>query len=358
MRDTLRDIALALGFSDVRFARVDGPADHAQAYRAWVAAGCHGEMAYLARDAEVRCEPWTRMPEARTAMVLAWPHAARVPPDPGGLTGRVARYAWGRDYHNLVGKRLRKLVKALRNEGHRAWGGVDTAPILERSWAARAGLGFSGKNSCQILPGVSSWYFLGVVFLDVEVAPDPPLGDHCGSCTRCLTGCPTDAFDGPRALDARRCIAYWTIESRELSPRALRAGFGRWFFGCDVCQEVCPHNGSRAPEPHPDLAPRQAWPDLPRLLATPDDALLASVRGTPLARPGAAGLKRNALVVLGNLGDPSGVDACREALSHPSPVVRGAAVWALGQLGDARVLQHRDPSPIVVDELRALMEVS
>ena len=276
-RATIDRLATELGFTAVRVAPMVRPTPGIDVYDAWIAAGHHGEMGYLARGRDPRADVAERLPEARSAVVLAWDHAVSPPPDPGGLTGRVARYAWGRDYHNLVGKRLRSLKKTLsREHGVGSWGGVDAAPILERSWARLAGLGFLGKNTLAIVPSRGSWFFLAVLFLDCELPPDPPLPrpDFCGRCTRCLDRCPTDAFPAPFSLDATRCIAYWTIEARDLPPRPLRAGFGRWFFGCDLCQEVCPHNHAAAPEPHPDLLPRNAFIDLPELLATPDEAVL------------------------------------------------------------------------------------
>ncbi len=350
-RHQVQRAAAAVGFDTLRFAAVE-PTPHFSAFDAWIAAGKHGDMGYLARNLEVRADPRERLASARTAVVLALPHHHRRPPDPGGRTGLVARYAWGRDYHNLIGKRLKKLGRALRGEGLRVWGGVDTAPIIERSWAGAAGLGFTGKNCTQILVGTSSWLFLAVVFVDAEITPDLPLSDHCGTCDRCLSVCPTMAFDGPRDLDASRCISYWTIESRGLPPRALRPGFGRWFFGCDLCQEVCPHNHDPPDPDCDDLLPRNAWIDLDSILSTPDEDLLERFTGTPLRRPRGPGLKRNAAIVLGNLGDDGAVDTLRtHGLTHAEPVVRAAAVWALDQLGAPPALS--DPDPWVQSELRA-----
>lgn len=353
-RAWLRDLAREAGFHIARFARVR-PTPRADAFVGWLAQGLGADMAWLPRGIDPRLDPRVRAPWARTAMALAVSHHSARPPDPGGLTGMVARYAWGRDYHNLMGKRLRKLRQMLDQSGVRSWGGVDTAPILERAWAEAAGLGFSGKNTLQILPGEGSYLMLAVLFVDVEVEPDLPLGDHCKRCTRCLHRCPTDAFAGPRVLDSARCISYWTIEAREPPPRSLRAAFGRWVFGCDACQEACPHNHAPLPSEEDDLLPRHAWLDLEEIISSPDERLIERFTGTPLRRPGGEGLKRNALVALGNLGDDRVVPLIeRHTLSHPSPSVRALSVWALQTLGAperANALQD-DPEPMVQRELQ------
>ncbi|MEN0063519.1 MAG: tRNA epoxyqueuosine(34) reductase QueG [Myxococcota bacterium] len=351
-RESLMRLAYDIGFQTVRLARVR-PTPRADVLDRWLARGRQADMHWFARQRETRRDPRARAPWARTAMVLAVRHHHRRPADPGGRTGLVARYAWGRDYHNVMGKRLRKLVRRLREAGVRAWGGVDTAPIQERSWAAAAGLGFTGKHTLQIEVGTTSWMLLGVVMIDLPLEPDAPIErDHCGSCRRCLTICPTDAFPAAYELDARRCIAFWTIESRGVVPRALRSAFGRWVFGCDLCQEVCPHNHDPPDSDEDAFAPRHAWLDLDAIVLRPDAQLLEDFIGTPLRRPGAEGLKRNALIALGNLGDDDAVDAVRVALDHPSPIVRGTAVWTLGQLGAPIPVQ--DPNPIVQDEIDAV----
>lgn len=351
-RMRITKLANQLGFALVRFAAV-GPTPYAEAMARWLNGGLHGDMRWMAEHREVRSDPRLRMPSARSVVVLGLLHHHRRPPDPGGRTGLVARYAWGRDYHNLMGKRLEKLRRALRMDGVASWGGVDTAPIVERAWAAAAGLGFTGKNAVQFLPGKSSWMFLAVLFVDTPVAPDTPVTkDHCGRCTRCLAACPTQAFRGPRVLDATRCIAYWTIEAPGVAPRPLRPGFGRWVFGCDLCQEVCPHNHDPEDPDEEDLRPRHAWLDLDELLSTPDDALLARFTGTPLRRPKAAGLKRNAALVLGNLGDEGAIDTLEEhGLRHPSAVVRASSLWALRRLGWTG--SWADDDPIVLAEAQA-----
>lgn len=354
--DAIRHLAHARGFAAVRLASV-GPTPHGEQYARWVERGSHGEMAYLARDVDKRLDPRVYMPEARTALALGVPYPSHRPPDPGGRTGLVARYAWGRDYHNLVGKALKKLIRDLRESGLRAWGGVDTAPIIERAWASAAGLGVTGKSCVQFLPGRTSWMFLAVVFVDAELEPDPPIAtDHCKSCTRCLDACPTGAYRGAWDLDARRCIAYWTIEAKGLAPRELRPLFGRWSFGCDVCQEVCPHNHDPDESTHPDLAPRTPYLDLDAVLAASDEALVEQFTGTPLRRPGGDGLKRNALITLGNLGDVDGLASVERGRHHESPVVRAAAAWASGRLGLRPAWAGEDPDPGVRDELAAYDE--
>jgi epoxyqueuosine reductase len=352
-RDTITQLATQHGFFTVRVAPFVSPTPGSDVLRDWLAAGRDGDMAWMGAAKEVREDPSLRLPEVRSVLVLAFDYARDCPPDPGGLTGRVARYAWGRDYHNLVGKALKKVQAALRASGVNCWGGVDTAPILERSWARLSGLGYLGKNTMSIVPSRGSYYFLAVLFVDAQLEPDPPLNrEYCGSCRRCLVACPTDAFPAPYALDARRCISYWTIEAQGLPPADLRPGFGRWFFGCDTCQEVCPHNGHTDLPTHPDLQPRNAWLDMPAIVATPDEHLMDRFIGTPLRRPKAVGLKRNALMVLGNLGDPAGIPVATTALAHPAPVVRAAAVWALHQLDPSKV-PDRDPEPIVQAEIDA-----
>jgi epoxyqueuosine reductase len=334
-RAWITEEAARLGFRHLRVARLapgSDPCPRLERLDAWLDAGRHADMGWMVSGREVRADPRLRGAALRSAVVLALEHHHRRPPDPGGLTGMVARYAWGRDYHNLVGKRLRRLLRRLREGGLGCWGGVDTAPIFERAWAAEAGLGFTGKNAVQIWPARGSWMFLAVIFTEAELPPDAPLGDHCGRCRRCLDACPTDAFRGPYQLDARACVAYWTIEARGPIPPALRPGFGRWVFGCDVCQEVCPHNAAPPDAEEADLAPRNAWLDLEWLLGASDEAILERFEGTPLRRPGPDGLRRNACVVLGNLGDPAAGPALLRA-ARRGGVVGEHARWALEKVG-------------------------
>lgn len=308
-------------------------------YDHFLAQGHHGSMGWMVRSRPPRAEPDQLLGGVRSAVVLGVDHAWPRPADPGGLTGKVASYAWGRDYHNLIGKRLRRLARQLR-EALPTLGlywGVDSRPLIERAWAERAGLGFIGKNCCVIVPGRGSYFFVAVILVDVDLPHDPPFGTsdrHCGSCRRCLDRCPTDAFIGAHQLDARRCISYLTIEHRGPIPPDLRSGMGRWVFGCDLCQEVCPHNHAHPTSPHADLAPRpgHAWLDLPWVLKTPDDVLQEHFLGSPLRRPGAVGLKRNAAIVLGNIGDPAARPSLEQAARHGDPTVQEAAAWALERI--------------------------
>jgi epoxyqueuosine reductase len=336
--DDLRARCRELGFSRVGFTSALGAPGIVE-YDAFLERGHHADMDWMARGRPPRADPRQMLPGATSAVVLGvdygWPRA----PDPGGLTGKVARYAWGRDYHNLISKRLRKLCAALRAEGVGATWGVDSRPFIERAWAVDAGLGYAGRNCCTIQPGSGSWFFLAVVLIDRELPPDRPLGRglerHCGACTRCFSACPTGAFVGDGQLDARRCLSWMTIEHRGPIPMAHREALGRWVFGCDDCQEVCPHN-HRPPTPlEEDLRPRPGhdWLDLERILTEDDAAIDARFEGSPLRRPGAVGLKRNAAVVLGNLGDPAARPCLMRALAHPSALVQEHARWALDRLG-------------------------
>ena len=331
----LREMAASFGFDEVRFTRVS-PAAGIDAYDRFVAEGRHGDMSWMERSRPPRADPSSLLPDVRSVVVLGMRYAHPAPPDPGGLTGRVASYAWGRDYHNHIGKRLQRLTRALRETipGLETYAGVDSRPLIERAWAEASGLGFIGKNAMAIMPGKSSYFFLAAILVNIELEPDPPLGDHCGTCERCLVGCPTHAFTAPGELDARRCISYLSIEHKGVISDDLKPLMGRWVFGCDVCQEVCPHNPK---DPHPahldfSARPGNAWLDLEWLMTATDDEIRARFIGSPIRRAGPDGLRRNAAIVLGNLGDRSGIPCLEGQLSHPNPATRDAVEWALNQL--------------------------
>jgi epoxyqueuosine reductase len=343
----IREHAKALGFEAVGFARADLPldADFAR-YEAFVEDGKHGEMAWLAAlpEARRRLDGEHILPGARTAICLARRYG-RAPEDEAQdpETARaIARYARGRDYHNGMRKKLRKLAALVRTlgEGVQARPLCDEEPVLERAWAARAGLGFVGKNGLLIIPGTGSFVLLGEVVTTLEVEPDPPMTDRCGTCTRCLDACPTGAFDAPFVLDPRRCIAYLTIEHRGPIDESLRPAVGEHLFGCDDCQTVCPFNSARARgrnagavDPRMVTDPRWATTRLEDLM-TLDDAGFARLReGSAIGRATRVGLARNAAIVLGNRREIESWDSLNHAAGHhDAAVVREAAAWSLAQL--------------------------
>ncbi|HEU4731980.1 MAG TPA: tRNA epoxyqueuosine(34) reductase QueG [Kofleriaceae bacterium] len=357
-----------LGFARMAIVPIEPPRRHAL-YTDWLARGHAGEMAYLAAPDHVgpRADLRALLATARSLIVVALAHG-RGDPVPAGalLRGRIARYARGEDYHLVMRDRLVALADRIAG----ALGGpvasrpcVDSAPVLEREWAERGGLGFIAKNTMLIAPGLGSYVLLGELLVDAELAPtapEAPPRPRCGSCRSCLDACPTQAFVDAYVLDARRCISYLTIEHHGAIPRALRAAIGTWVFGCDVCQEVCPFNagaGPAASEIDPLLAPRSlehALPDLVALAARGANQLRQLVKRTAMRRVPRAVLLRNVAVALGNTGDPRAIPALVALLGHPAPLVRGHAAWALGELGAAGALEgHHDDDPFVADELTA-----
>ena len=340
----LKERARALGFDAVGIARAEPlEVEHAR-YKAFVERGFQGEMSWLARDEDdVRkhVDSHRILEGAKSVISLASAYQraaddeARDPP----LAKLVARYARGRDYHNGLKKKLRRLAQFVRTleEGATARPLSDDAPVLERAWAARAGLGFIGKNGLLIIPGRGSFVLLGEVVTSVELEPDAPMHERCGTCTRCIDACPTRAIVEPFVLDARKCISYLTIELRGAMPVVLREGVGDHLFGCDDCQTVCPFTHGahhHAAERYEPLA-RWASTPLESLLALESESAewAAVGKGTPLHRATAEGLARNAAVVLGNRRDRAAKPALeRAAASHPSESVRDAALWALARI--------------------------
>jgi epoxyqueuosine reductase len=265
---------------------------------------------------------------------------------PGASSGHgwISRYAWGQDYHTVLGDMLKALVTFIRDlEGSdvQARWYVDTGPILERELAWRAGLGWPGKNTNLINRRLGSWLVLGAILLNRDLVYDAPASAHCGACTRCLVACPTGALLGPGVLDARRCISYLTIELRGPIPRELRPLMGTHIFGCDICQAVCPWNRRAPVSSAPAFLPRAGFaaPELMPLLRLSEDEFRARFRGSPVTRTKRRGLLRNVAVALGNLRDPRAVPALETALHDAEPLVRGHAAWALGRIGGSGVPQ-------------------
>jgi epoxyqueuosine reductase len=343
--------ALELGFDAVAVARVPAGAGAAappeaasaaatQHFEAWLAAGFHGGMAWLAsgRSRERRADPARILPGVRSIVCLALCHdpardAVRVQ-----RLGRVARYAAGEDYHQVMRDLLGALERFVLEElpGARTLGYSDTGAILERSLAERAGLGWIGKHSGLIAPALGSYFLLGEVLVDRELDPDPAFGrEHCGTCTRCLAACPTAAIVAPYQVDARRCISYLTIEHRGVIPRELRPLLGDWIFGCDVCQEVCPWNRFAPPARAARLHARalEGW-TLERFLGLDEEAFRALFATSPIRRARRGGFLRNVCVALGNRAEAESVPALARALAvDPDPLVRAHAAWALGEIG-------------------------
>ena len=331
--------AYALGFDLAGIAAL-GPADTADAFDAWIDAGRAGVMHYLERGAEKRRDSRRPLPGTTHAIVVALDYGGREP------SGPVARYARGDDYHDVMEAKLRDLHRRIERDAGRTIAGkpyVDTGPLLERDLARRAGLGWFGKNTNLLNPTLGSFFFLGALVLDLELESDAPFeADRCGSCTRCIDACPTNAIVAPRELDATKCISYLTIELKEEIPVALRAPMGELLYGCDICQDVCPYNHKFARElSEPSFAARAAIAGkdastLAReLLAMSQREFSAAFKTSPMKRAKLRGLKRNAAVVLGNVGDASALPALDAALADEEPLVREHAAWALGRLGSA-----------------------
>ncbi|MFZ2488494.1 MAG: tRNA epoxyqueuosine(34) reductase QueG [Anaerolineae bacterium] len=351
------ETAHTLGFDRVGIAPVGPSPDYAR-FERWLAAGYDGDMAYLARRALERADPRALLPDAHSLIVLALNyHQDAVPAawraDPS--RGQIAAYALGDDYHDLLKSLVFELDAALRAASGRSTLGrvfVDSGPVLERSWAQQAGLGFIGKNTCLIAPNLGSWFFLAVLLVPevltehdasralpelTLVAAPARAACGCGACTRCLVACPTDAFVEPHTLDARRCISYLTIEMRGPIPHDLRPRMGNWIFGCDICQSVCPYNRRFAqPARLAALQPRteRLAPRLLDLLALDDAGFRRHFARSPVLRAKRSGLLRNVCVALGNWGAAEAVEPLAAVLLHDDEaLIRGHAAWALGQIG-------------------------
>lgn len=339
----IRDRARSLGF-DLAGVAPAVSAPTLGAYHAWLARGYHGEMAYMAQPDRVRRReaPTEILPGARSVVSVGLNHYPGPPPsdpDPESPHGLVSNYAWGYDYHDLMMPRLKKLAAFVTaaSGGAACRPYIDTGPVLERAYAAVAGLGFIGKNTCLIHPRMGSWLFLGEILTDAELEPASQGTDvRCGTCRRCLDACPTGALVAPYVLDARRCISYLTIELKGPIPAQLRAPMATWIYGCDVCQTVCPWQRFAQPTcEQAFLAANRdcATPRLPDLLAMDEEGFRGRYRGSPIQRIGRERLLRNAAVALGNAGDEGTIPALVEALSDGEPLVRGHAAWALGRIG-------------------------
>ncbi len=371
LRDEIRAKARELGFDACGFTRPDAIPLAAERLKAWLAFGAHGEMDWMASRADERGAPRALWRETRSVIMLGMNYGPGV--DPREATARrdrgaISVYAQGRDYHDVLKGRLKLLAGFLLA---RAGGGavkvfVDTAPVMEKPLAEAAGLGWQGKHTNLVSRGFGSWLFLGALFTDLDVAPEAREADHCGSCRACLDACPTKAFPAPYRLDARRCISYLTIEHKGPIPEEFRAAIGNRIYGCDDCLAVCPWNKFAQEAREAKLAANASLRE-PRLaeLAQVDDATFRRLfAGTAVKRIGHARFLRNVAIAIGNSGDPGLASALAPLLDAVSPLVRGAAVWALGRLlgedasarhASARLSQERDP--IVLAEMAKMSQL-
>jgi epoxyqueuosine reductase len=333
----LKQQARAFGFDLVGIAPA-GTADGFDRLRDWLNRGYAGDMAYMHRHAEARRHPGSVLQDVRSVVMLGMNY------NPGpeeekdeAQYGRIARFARGADYHDVLRDRLNRLLAWLQAErpGCVGRGVVDTAPLLERDFARRAGLGWFGKNTMLLNKRLGSYFFLSALLVDAQLQPDGPFeASHCGTCTACLDACPTNAFVGPGVLDSRRCISYLTIELKDNVPSELRRGVGDWLFGCDICQEVCPWNRKAPAATEPAFRPRADLDavDAAELLGLTDEEFRRRFRDAALMRAKRRGLLRNAALVLGNVGDERALPTLRRALHDAEPMVQEAARWAIAEI--------------------------
>ncbi|HTY63574.1 MAG TPA: tRNA epoxyqueuosine(34) reductase QueG [Acidobacteriota bacterium] len=355
----IREEALRLGFFKAGIA----PAHRLPAgerFAKWLREGMHGEMAYLERQTSNRLDPGLVLEDARSILVLALNYyaCANVPDSP--LKGRISRYAWGDDYHEIILPRLEALLASIRKMQPAVQGlcYADTGPVMEKTWGAQTSIGWMGKNTTLISRESGSWFFIGVILLDIELECDVVAEDFCGQCDRCIHACPSGAIVAPYFLDARRCISYLT-QLRGPIPRSLRPLMGNRIFGCDTCQEACPWNRSTPKTAELGFHPRDEnlLPDLATLVGLSTDEFSKRFSGNPVHRVTRDGFVRNVVVALGNSGNREAVSPLEVALQDPSPLVRSHAAWALGRIVDERVplilerARTEETDPLVTDEL-------
>jgi epoxyqueuosine reductase len=332
----IKEKARSLGFELTGVAAL-GPFPETIFYPKWLEQGYAGEMHYLGRQQPAKLQPESLMPGAKSVIVCAMNYNSPRPRTSfDRLRAWVSRYAWGEDYHETLRTKLDELARWMQADSpnRTAKVYVDTGPLLERVYAKYAGVGWFGKNTCIINQQIGSWIFLGCILTDLEIEPDQPVPDRCGTCTRCIDVCPTGAIVEPYVLDSRKCISYTTIELRGPVPEGDREGIGHHLFGCDLCQDVCPWNrkapdsGNGAFEPKPGLF----WPEIDRLLGMNDDEWRRLIRGTAMKRAKVKGLLRNLMVVAGNSGVREFLPKLEKFLFHEDDHVRSHAAWAIRRL--------------------------
>lgn len=335
--DAVKAFAKQLGFDRVG---VSPPTPNTfKQYRDWLTNGFHGEMEYMASREPLRSDPSQLLDTIQSVIVIAKRYrTVEFNNDDSKSTGVIARYAWGDDYHDVLRPKLNKIVDWIHqqtNGAHHSRAFVDSGPVLERDYAAQAGIGWFGKHTNILSSELGNWFFLGVVFTSLKLEFDTPVKAHCGTCVKCLDCCPTNAFISPYALDARRCISYLTIELKGPIPRDLRPLVGNRVFGCDDCLLVCPWNRFAQPIDENEFFPRDGLNpvDLIEMMKLDDARFRERFKGSPVLRTKRRGFLRNVAVALGNNGDERAIPVLADALSDHEPLIRGHAAWALGQLG-------------------------
>jgi epoxyqueuosine reductase len=334
IKTRLVDLARELGFDSCRVATCSPPA-HANEFEHWLKEGAHGEMEYMARGDEKRRDPQNILPGAKSIIVLAlnYFHGKQVK-EPKAVTGRIARYAWGDDYHDVVAAKLDRIDVFLREFGGQQKCYVDTGPILERDHAAKAGIGWHGKSTMLIDEKLGTWFFLSEVLTTLELPPDEPARDRCGTCERCINACPTGAITAPHKLDARRCISYLTIELKSSIPLELRSLIGDRIFGCDDCLDACPWNRFAQVSHESAFAAQRSTTafSLRDYLALNEPEFRNLFRNSPIKRIKRRGFLRNVCVALGNVGTGEDLPALREAVLDSEPLIAEHAGWAIEQI--------------------------
>jgi epoxyqueuosine reductase len=375
MKAQLVAFACKIGFDSCRVAACESPA-HAEEFRTWLGDGAHGELGYMRRGEEKRCDPQKVLPGARSIIVLALNYfqgveagvsparqrnAAGTMPamlrhsDAGAAaaataTGTIARYAWGDDYHDVIERKLDEIDKFLAGFGGQQKCYVDTGPILERDHAAAAGIGWHGKSTMLVDPELGTWFFLAEILTTLGLPHDEPQRDRCGTCVRCITACPTGAITAPHRLDARRCISYLTIELKGSIPLELRPLIGDRIFGCDDCLEACPWNRFAKLSRESAFAVRE-WTNAVPLrdyLSLDDNEFHKLFRNSPIKRIKRRGFLRNVCVALGNVGTVADLPALERALSDHEPIVVEHAAWAIQRI------KSRTRSPVILSEAKNL----
>lgn len=330
LAETIKTWARDLGFDDCRVARA-GEARHAADFREWIADGHHGEMAWLERGIERRCDPTEVLAGAKSVVCLAWNYFPGKVPETGF---RIARYAWNDDYHDLIEDRLRELAGRMDGLGGCQKPYVDTGPVLERDFASDAGLGWNGKSTMQIHRSLGTWFFLAEILTTLDLVPDPPMTGHCGNCTRCLVACPTAAITSPHRLDARRCISYLTIENKGPIPEEFRIAVGDRIYGCDDCLDACPWNRFAVESRETAFLARKSVFNmrLRDFLVLDDDGFRGLFARSPIKRIKRRGFLRNVCVALGNSGTAEDLPYLQRAVTDSETLVSEHATWAIGRI--------------------------